>query len=153
MNSNKYSASGLAGKALIVTGDASDEAIFVATPETQIIPLDPNKRYNIFVTQAAATDYLTYVTQDVLNKVLDGTAAFGAVTTQANVAADGFLGATPVGATGIKITATKHAGANDDAGIVTSLGGRVKVRAVPATSVPDSNDVFPGGYAPAVAFA
>ncbi len=153
MNSSQVSAGGLNGKPLIVSGDQTEVMLFVGTPATVIAPLDATKRYNVFFEQAVQTDFLVYTTQDSLTKVLDGTAVFGSATTMANVAAlTGFLGATPVGATGIKITATRDG--SDDAGIVTSLGGaRVRVRCVPTPIAPDTADTFTSGHAPAVAFA
>ncbi len=152
MNSSQQSAGGQNGKALIVVGDQTETILVTTTPQTVTAPLDPNKRYNVFFSQAVKSDFLLYITQDSVSKVLDGTAIWATVTTQADVTAlTGFLGATPAGTTGIKITATRDG--SDDAAIVTALGGRVQIRAVPCAVAPDSGDVFTSSYAPSVAFA
>ena len=153
MNSTSNSSSGQNGKAYVVVGDDTEVLTFVGSPETQFAPLDPAKRYNVFYDQASATDFLLYTTYDDLSKVIAGTAVYGSVVTQANVSPlAGFLGATPAGVTGIKITATRD-GAADNGPAVIALGGRVRIRATPAPAIPDAGDVFPGSYAPVVAFA
>ncbi len=146
------------GKTIIVAGDSDLNAIDMkfplATSSSMTVALDPLKRYNVFVEMASTTDFLSYATEDSGMRVAAGTAKFGSVVTQANVAANGLLGVTPAGATGFKITQVKDAAATDDTGIITALGGyRCVVRFQEIHHTPITGNVFPSVHSPAVAFA
>lgn len=147
------------GKALVITGDRADDQILfnystAGTAEVRITALDPKVQYGVYLSQASATDVVTAASHDSQTRVVAGNAIFNANVTQANVAADGFLGATPIGATGLKITTNRKSGATDNAAIVTALGGyRAVIRLLPLSVPPATGLTFPSPQVLAVPFA
>ncbi|MEG1121175.1 MAG: hypothetical protein RSE62_03130 [Citrobacter sp.] len=152
------SSSSPAGKALTITGNKGDEALVLAfalaTVESKVVNLNPAIQYGVFINQASATDFVTAATHDDSVRAQAGNAIYNANVTQANVTADGFLGATPIGASALKITTNRRAAASDNATIVTALGGyRCVVRIVPLTVPLAAGLTMPSAPVLAVPFA
>lgn len=128
--------------------DRVGKLVFALTTSVTAVKQFPRGDYSIFVSLAGASDLSFEFTNDTAENIKNGTAEWTGVTAKTAVAAGDYYYGDVRDITAMRITHIKNGGAADNASIVTALGGRAQVRAVPVEAArPDQ--LFLGGAYPA----